>query len=447
MSTLSSNSSYLQEVEVGAGLATLTFPLRCEEASKVPTGRIDFKSQSPNKENSLSITALREADFPKILDVLADIPCNTSPQDIAQPNADFLSQEGLIRVKETVADCGAKIEHCGHAKIDNDLRQKKKENERALVQYIDIPQSNQQTPLRWIHISKPNEATLESVSELYGIKYQDLRRCLTPSNPPYSYRYGKYLVNRFIELGLEENNQVKENSICAILGDSFLITISDTPSHACQRVRDEISRKDVDLHEIDSSNYLFCRLLGCSLHLNEEVAHQLQERCHQFARRESNRYPSKDLRTHINELFQAAVSLSRALDNFPEVLNSLSEAKNLFGANSPRDSLHRYEIIHNTMITRLTDAHQTLTMTRDAWKTSQDESQNSILLKIAVLSGFLAPLSAVTGFYGMNFPNNWTFSYEAISSSLAVSAVLSTILIVGLFSRNWLRNEPRKSNE
>jgi hypothetical protein len=257
MSELSSNSSYRQEIEVRSGLASITFPALCEAEAIVPTGRIDFKTLSSDKENYLSITALREADFPRILDVLADMPCNTTAQDIAQPSANLLSQEGLKRIKETVADCGAKIEHSNYAKIETELKQSKRENDRALVQYIDIPQSKQQTPLRWIHISKPNEATLESVSELYGIKYQDLRRCLTPSNPPYSYRYGKYLVNRFIELGLEENNQVKENSICAILGDSFLITISDTPSHTCQRVRDEISRKDVDMHEIDSSNYLF----------------------------------------------------------------------------------------------------------------------------------------------------------------------------------------------
>lgn len=307
-------------------------------------------------------------------------------------------------------------------------------SKKSHVTFLDIARDSDKIPLRWIHITAPNRLTLASVAQQFDVKLADLERCLWPQNPPQSYRYGSYLVNRFAEIALRDSNKdlLKANAVTAILGEHFLITLSDQPSTAVERVRAEIVNGDIRKGDVESSNYLFTRLLGCSLHLNEKTTFDLEKRCQEFEEHSSSGNVTATRQLLLTELNRAIIQSSHAVESCPELLESLSEERNLFGSIRPRDCLGRYSTILEATRKRLTEASHVLDHLRDSWRIAQEEYQNRILFRIAVLSAALGPISLLSGIFGINFSDGLHLSNTFIFSSLIGGALASAGLIAAL---------------
>ncbi len=320
-------------------------------------------------------------------------------------------------------------------------------HEKSRVQYRDIPRPEKE-PLRWIHITHPNEATLLSVSEFFAVKYGDLKPCLSPICGPRSYRYGDYLVNRFVELSLSPTDPLRviENGTLGILGEDFLVTVSDGPSANFTRVWDELESGSVSPTEVGSSNHLFSRLFGSALHLNSEVTHTLEMRCQDFLQAASREGPSRERRKEYRLLSEGLLDARRALENNPEVLYSLKEDRNLFGSPAPRNALDRYSVIQSVILTRLDQSKEFVKLAHEDWKVTQTEHQNSILYRLALLSGALSPIALTSSLFGMNFPNGLPYSsllmWGCLAASIAVSAGLVGALgIRGAFPKRYDRGQ------
>ena len=128
--------------------------------------------------------------------------------------------------------------------------------------------------------------------------------------------------------------------------------------------------------EVGSSNHLFSRLLGSSLHVNEDAAFILEEAAENFSEMAAAEGPTTARRTEYAHLKRSIFEAERALQNNPEVIHSLKEDRNLFGSEKPRAALERYQVIQASSESRLRQAEQFLTLCRDDWRITQDEHRN-----------------------------------------------------------------------
>lgn len=310
--------------------------------------------------------------------------------------------------------------------------------DKAKISFINVGESEQNvdTALKWIHVINPNKEVLDDLARNYQIKPADLQRCLSGAHPPQSYRYGEYLVNRFAELTMnEQTGKVSSNSICAILGKGYLITISQSESKAVETVRREITDSEVHLEEVNSSNYLFTRLFGCSLHLNEDIIYKLGLNSTMFEEAHDSEKATLKLQNSLGEFNRSVATAHRAIDDCPEILKSVGESRNLFGSESPRDCLDRYTTIVQGMQKRLEECSHTLENVRSSWRLAQEEFQNNILFKIAILSAALGPVGFAASFFGINFSHGLQFSNSFIFAALTSGMLVSIALIAALFRK------------
>jgi Mg2+ and Co2+ transporter CorA len=241
-------------------------------------------------------------------------------------------------------------------------------------------------------------------------------------------------VNSFAELSFAPANPLKlvESRVLGILSDDFLITLSTAESSSCQRVAQEIKQQSAECRKIDSSNHLFSRLLGSSLHLNEDAAFVLEESAERFSECAAVDGPTPARRAQYAILKRSIIDAARALQNNPEVIHSLKEDRNLFGSEKPRAALERYQVIQASSESRLRQAEQFLTLSRDDWRLTQDEHRNGILFRLAILGGALSPTALATSLFSMNFPDGLPYSTTTMALGLGVSAMISTVLVGAL---------------
>lgn len=309
--------------------------------------------------------------------------------------------------------------------------------QKSRILYRDIERSGTSNPLRWVHVEFPTQSVLEGLAKQFHVKTADLNPCPESDCAPHSYRYGRYLVNRFVELASPGSGaqEVVSTAVLAVLGDNFIITVSKETGRVVPRVWGEIDEGAVLESEVNSSNHLFSRLLGSSLHQNSEVAHRWELACEEFSHRAASEGPTADARREYRRLKEVMLDATRALRNNSEVIHSLIEERNLFGAESPRKALNRYEVIQETIMARLQHADNFLELAQDDWRVTLNEHQNMILFRMALLSGALTPVALVSSLFGMNFPDGLPYSTFSMASALVGSVVAAGALVVALLRR------------
>jgi Mg2+ and Co2+ transporter CorA len=174
--------------------------------------------------------------------------------------------------------------------------------------------------------------------------------------------------------------------------------------------------------------------------MNEEAAFKLEEAAEKFSEIAAVDGPTPHHRAEYATLKRSVINSLRALQNNPEMIHSLREEDNLFGSPKPRTALERYEVIHSSTESRLRQAEQFLTLTQEDWRITQEEHQNNILFRLAVLTGALSPTALATGIFGMNFPDGLPYSTPTMVLGIGASISISAILVgTLLFNRAFPR--------
>lgn len=300
---------------------------------------------------------------------------------------------------------------------------------------ISLPDNSdkQYHSLRWINVERPNEEVLRGIARNFDIKFADLIRCIKDGHPPSSYRYAKYLVNRLDELELDTQQpmNIKTKTICAFLGENFMITLSAGESEAISRVMKEVQCKEAPIDEILTSNYLCSRLLGATLHINETATETLDRLCNDFINENSKKLPGEDELRKISEFYQSISKALNATQGTDTILCALQEKRNLFGSDTARDALGRYQGMLHSTVRSLELTKQAVKNLRDSWQDQSDRWRNDILFKIALLSGAVSLPSMVAGFFGMNF-SHYPIPDSYIWGGIITSALISIGLVFKL---------------
>lgn len=315
----------------------------------------------------------------------------------------------------------------------------KERSSKPRVAYRDIDREGREEPLRWVHVADPNDEVLDALAREFRIKRGDLNHCADSDCAPNSYRYGRYLVNRFVELAepsVEQANVIGA-TILSVLGENFMVTVSGRGGRVIPRVWRELDEGIVPESEVSSSNHLFSRLFGSSLHQNSEAAHKLELACEEFSHRAAATGPTTEARQEYRRLKEVVLDATRALRNNLEVIHSLKEERNLFGSEAPRKALDRYEVIQDTISARLHHADEFLKIAQDDWRVTLNEHQNMILFRMALLSGALTPVALVSSLFGMNFPDGLPYSTVTMAAALIGSVITAGGLVAAL-----LRKQP-----
>jgi magnesium transporter len=139
-----------------------------------------------------------------------------------------------------------------------------------------------------------------------------------------------------------------------------------------------------------------------------------------------------EIRRSLLRLRRHYVQLIDLAQEFLENENSLFQQKNL-----------RYFRLFIERATRLSDTSQNLADTAarisSLIQSQMDARQNSIMTVLTVITAVFAPLTLITGWYGMNFRHmpelEWTWGYPAV---FVLCAVIAVGCLVWFRKKKWL---------
>ena len=122
-----------------------------------------------------------------------------------------------------------------------------------------------------------------------------------------------------------------------------------------------------------------------------------------------------------------------------EIVNRLARAE--FKVISPRAAVYFRDVYDN--LYRLVDAsysyHDMMQGTLEAYLSVINNKLNETMKRLTVVSALLAPLTVITGVYGMNFEHmpelHWRFGY---AWALGLMVIVSVALLSFFKRRGWV---------
>lgn len=297
----------------------------------------------------------------------------------------------------------------------------------------------------WVRIENPTEEILQEVAETVKLSMSTLKRALDPSERSTTYRHKNSLVTTIEEFELDEKNPCKLSfkDVHAFISDTHLITISEGPSAAVNRVWDEIKNNEVDRIEKGSSNYVFCRILGSTLHSNNTVLKKLEAATRELHERTSQKSEMEIAdRAMLSSLSISGSTARHTVNALREVILALKEERNLFGAGKPRDALERYMGIQTTMNSMVNFIEKEVSVVLRTWREINQDETNNLLFRLTVAGGIFLVPGAAFDFFQVPLKAGWTDSQ--IWLGLGIASVASAVLVGGLFykkTKNWLSSK------
>lgn len=396
----------------------------------------------PNLKAGIFLERVPAINTPNLVELMQRYE-TTPTQSVVETTRAILNQASKLgvhirsRLGGTAEEICANLTKLGKPESCSEQNSKSK----ARVEYKDLKLGPDGRNVRWVNVVRPNEQTLRSVSSFFKIDYTDLKRVIRNKHIPSSYRYDRYLFTCLDELEpTSKGNELKlkKHEVYAIMSDDYLITFCNRSSFVLDHVWSELAKRSELHQEISSSAQLFSRILGSTLHRNEEVFTNFKDRCNAFVARNGDLIPKKKVRDSLNEIYQSLNLALESVQRVPTTISALRERRNFFGADKPVESLERYSGIRDGLEREIKATQGSCRDIREAWETHMDHRKNDILAKIAYLGACTAIPSMVAEIIGIGVLS------RTVVFTLALSFIVAFALVGNLFIKD-LKN--RKANE
>jgi magnesium transporter len=219
------------------------------------------------------------------------------------------------------------------------------------------------------------------------------------------------------------------------LGEHYLVSHHDEPVAAVSHVWDRCQRDQRHIEsDADHLTYLIADELAAGyMHVFEDMddaLDRLEDEIFQGARRGTME--------RIFTLKRAILNLRRVLAPQREVLNRL--ARDDYAVIDPRDRVY-FRDVYDHMV-RLYDINESMrdqaSGAVDTYLSVINNRMNDIMKTLTIITALFAPITFVTGFYGMNFFAP-TLPLAAWTDVLPFALVLGIVALLPLGMWLWIR--------
>ncbi len=297
--------------------------------------------------------------------------------------------------------------------------------------------------LLWVDFEgEPPEVCQPLLTDIFGFHPLAVDDALVETHVPKVDDWGSYLYIALhaVHIDLKNGTPLNTHELDFFLGEHYLVSHHDEPVAAVSRVWDRCQRdqRHVD-SDADHLTYLIADELAAGyMHVFEEMddaLDRLEDEIFEGARRGTME--------RIFALKRAILNLRRVLAPQREVLNRL--ARDDYAVIDPRDRVY-FRDVYDHMV-RLYDINESMrdqaSGAVDTYLSVINNRMNDIMKTLTVITAIFAPITFVTGFYGMNFfgpslpLSDWT-GWLPFGIVLGVVACLPVAMWLWIRRKGWL---------
>jgi len=257
--------------------------------------------------------------------------------------------------------------------------------------------------LLWVDFeSEPPEVCQPILTEVFGFHALAVDDALVETHVPKVDDWGTYLYIALhaVHLDLKESSELGTHELDFFLGEHYLVSHHDEPVAAVSHVWERCQRDQRHVaSDGDHLAYLIADELAAGyMHVFEEMddaLDTLEDEIFDGSRRHTLE--------HIFVLKRAILNLRRVLAPQREVLNRL--ARDDYTVIDPRDRVYFRDVYDH--LVRLYDINESMrdqvSGAVDTYLSVINNRMNDIMKTLTIITALFAPITFVTGFYGMNF--------------------------------------------
>jgi len=294
----------------------------------------------------------------------------------------------------------------------------------------------------WVDVASPGVEEMEAVGRSFGFHPLTIEDCLHGGQRPKVEDYDGYLflVLHAIPQQLEDPCVIEElEELYVFVTPRALVTVHQRENESVSRLRDRIRKEPARLAQPP----------GFLLHmLGDGVADQYFP----FLDRVEDEIDDLEARVVSSgnpEILDRLFTVKRSLIHLRKSLGPLRE---VFNALSRRDyplldvkiALYMRDVYdHLARASEIVDACRDLVATTiEAYLMATSNRLNDIVRQLTIIATIFLPLTAVTGFFGMNFAHiPWNSPLAFILTTLFILAI--PVVMLRWFRRwGWLEREP-----
>jgi magnesium transporter len=292
--------------------------------------------------------------------------------------------------------------------------------------------------LHWIDLEDPTvkEATiLEDPFHFHPLAIED---CLSEVHHPKVDDYGPYIF--VIVHGIRfdaPTDQFITRELDMFLGPNYLVTHHNGPMRSVQAAR-ELCSKDLQTAFPRGVEFLMHQILDQMFDHYFPSLDAIEDKI-QLVQIEVFENPTQDTLDRIFALKRDILQLRRICIPQREIVHRLSRGE--FRTINAKAAVYFRDIYDNLF--RIVDAalqyHDMAQSTMDAYLSSVNNRLNETMKRLTIVTAMLAPLTVITGVYGMNFefiPElHWRFGYLW---ALGLMGMVSVGLIWFFRRKGWI---------
>ena len=294
----------------------------------------------------------------------------------------------------------------------------------------------------WVDVASPGVEEMEAVGRSFGFHPLTIEDCLHGGQRPKVEDYDGYLflVLHAIPQRLEDPCVIEElEELYVFVTPRALVTVHQRENESVSRLRDRIRKEPARLAQPP----------GFLLHmLGDSVADQyfpFLDRVEDEIDDLEARVVSSGNPEILERLFtvkRSLIHLRKSLGPLREVFKALSRRD--YPLLDPKVALYMRDVYdHLARASEIVDACRDLVATTiEAYLMATSNRLNDIVRQLTIIATIFLPLTAITGFFGMNFEHiPWNSPLVFILTTLFILAI--PVVMLRWFRRwGWLEREP-----
>ncbi len=288
--------------------------------------------------------------------------------------------------------------------------------------------------VKWVDITEPTSAEIETISKEYNLHHQLVRDCMEPDHLPKfdSVDDVNFLILRYYCHGFDKKMatiQELSNKIAIFYTKDFLITIHKEPIHFLSNIQ----RKYTEKGKCTSAEETITKILWYALETFDDPAQRLSEQVDFFENKIL-------LRNVSNEQVEALYYIKRQASISNKILMLMAEPINHIRT-IPKDdpSLQDVKDQHLKILTLYNQILEEVNNLMNLYMSFSAQKTNDVMKVLTIFSVFFMPLTFIVGIYGMNFEfmpelkQKW--GYPVI---LIVMAIVTGVIYQWFRRKKWL---------
>lgn len=294
----------------------------------------------------------------------------------------------------------------------------------------------------WIDIDGIHNAdTVKEVGQRFGMHPLSVEDILDPEGRPKFEEYPDYLylVARMVTRASIGSDDIETEQISLILGRDFVLTFQEHDGDVFDRVRKRLRDPSSEVRR-RQSDFLAYTLLDAIVDDYFYAIDRLADELEKIDDTPPAEMPP-ETPASVHRIKRRLLTLRKAIRPLHSAVSALTRSEARGGWIRPETQPFLRDLLDNlTVELDDIDLHrETCTALLDLYQATADHRLNEEMRVLTVITTIFIPLTAITGFFGMNFDHlpglhSWAGFFIAIGSMV----LITTSLFLYFKRRGWL---------